>query len=90
MPNISEYLFKRFGILVYLYYFDEGQHHRPHVHVMFGDEEAVIAIPGGELLEGTLPNRMLRKVRAWIELNDEALMERWNKAVQGNPITRID
>ena len=56
----------------------------------YGDEEAVIAIPGSELLEGTLPNRVLRKVRAWIELNDEALMERWDKAVRGNTITRID
>ncbi len=90
MPNISEYLLKRFGIIVYLYYFDEGRHNRSHVHVMYGDEEAVIAIPGGELLEGTLPNRVLRKVRAWIELNDEALMERWGKAVRGNTITRID
>ena len=57
---------------------------------MYQDESAVIGIPGGELLEGSLPNRALRKIRAWIELNDEALMDRWALAVEGQPITRID
>ena len=90
MPNISQTLLRRFGIAVYLYYRDVGQHNAPHVHVMYRDEEAVIGIPGGELIEGSLPGRVLRKVRAWIELYDDELEERWALAVQGEPITRID
>lgn len=90
MPNISSLLLQRFGIAVYLYYFDEGQHHAPHIHVRFQGEEAVLGIPGGELIEGSLANSALRKVRAWIELNDEALMERWALAVRGNTITKVD
>lgn len=54
-------------------------HHLPHVHVKFGNEEAVIGIPRGELIEGDIPSRALRKVRAWIELNEEALMDRLMK-----------
>ena len=53
-------------------------------------EEAVIGIPGGELIEGSLPGRALRKVHAWIELYDDELEERWELAVRGEPITRID
>ena len=90
MPNISQTLLRRFGIAVYRYYRDFGQHHAPHIHVMYQDEQAVFGIPGGELLEGSLPGRVLRKVRAWIELYDEELQERWERAVRGEPITRID
>ncbi len=90
MPNISQTLLLRFGIAVYMYYRDVGQHNAPHIHVMYRDEQAVIGIPSGELIEGSLPGRALRKVRAWIELYDEELEERWEKAVRGEPITRID
>ncbi len=90
MPNISTYLLERFGIVVYMYFGDTKQHHRPHIHVFYSGEEAVIEIPSGVMIEGSLANRALRKVRAWIELNDEALMERWEKAARNEPITRID
>lgn len=34
--------------------------------------------PSPELLHGDLPSRDLAAVRAWIELNTEALIEYWN------------
>ncbi len=83
-------LLRRFGMAVYMYYQDVGRHNAPHIHVIYQHEQALLGIPGGELLEGSLPGRMLRKVRAWIELNDDALEERWERAVRGEPITRID
>ena len=73
-----------------MYFGDTKQHHRPHIHVFFSDEEAVIEIPSGVMIEGSIANRALRKVRAWIELNDEALMERWEKAARNEPIDRVD
>ncbi len=33
-----------------MYYFDTRQHHRPHIHVKYQDEEVVLAIPDGEVL----------------------------------------
>ena len=41
-----------YGIIISMYYFDKRQHHIPHIHVKYQDQEAVIAIPDGEVLEG--------------------------------------
>ncbi len=43
MPVISMF----YGVIVLMYYFDNRQHHLPHIHVRYGDEEAVITIPEG-------------------------------------------
>jgi hypothetical protein len=50
MPVISMF----YGIVVLMYYFDNKKHHQPHMHVESSDEEAVISIPDGAVLEGTL------------------------------------
>ena len=49
------------------YDFDVLRHHRAHIHATFQGEEAVIAIPDGELLEGSLPPGKLKMVLAWVE-----------------------
>ena len=47
-----------YGIIVSMYHFDKRRHHMPHIHVKYQEQEAVIAIPGGEVLEGELkPNK---------------------------------
>ncbi len=51
MPTISMF----YGIIVSLYFLDNERHHRPHIHVRFQNDEAVIGVPEGELLEGFLP-----------------------------------
>jgi hypothetical protein len=43
-----------YGIIVSMYYFDKRRHHMPHIHVKYQEQEAVIAIPSGEVLEGEL------------------------------------
>lgn len=48
MPVISMF----YGVIVMMYYFDNRQHHLPHIHIQFGEEEAVISIPDGKVLEG--------------------------------------
>lgn len=50
MPVISMF----YGIIVLMYYFDNKRHHQPHIHVQYSDEEAVISIPEGNLMEGSL------------------------------------
>jgi hypothetical protein len=70
MPAISMF----YGIIVSLYFFDNRQHHRPHVHVRYQDDEAVLAIPDGELLEGGLPPGKMKMVLAWIEIHQDELM----------------
>lgn len=79
-----------YGIIVSMYYFDTRQHHRPHVHVKYQEQEAVIAIPEGDVLEGSLPTGRLRLVLAWIEIHRDELMADWELASQGQLIFRID
>jgi len=79
-----------YGIIVSMYYFDKRRHHMPHIHVKYQDEEAVIAIPEGEVLEGTLKANKLRLVQAWIEIHREELMADWELASQGESIFKID
>lgn len=64
MPVISMF----YGIIVSMYFMDNQRHKRPHIHARFQDEEAVIAIPEGELLEGNLPRAKLRLLLAWVEI----------------------
>ena len=51
MPVIAMF----YGLIVSMYYLDNNQHHVPHIHVRFGEEEGVYEIPNGNLLAGYLP-----------------------------------
>jgi hypothetical protein len=44
-----------YGLIVTMYYLDTKQHKLPHIHVKYGELEAVYQIPDGCLLEGVLP-----------------------------------
>ena len=63
-----------YGIIIRLYYFDNQQHHKPHIHVHYQEESAVIEIPSGKLLEGKLKANKLKLVEAWIEIHKDELM----------------
>jgi len=86
MPVVSLF----YGIIVYMYFVDNRRHRAPHVHVEYQGQEAVIGIPGGEVLEGDIPANKLRLVEAWIEIHRDDLMADWALAIRGEPIFRID
>ena len=86
MPTISMF----YGIIIRLYYFDNQQHHMPHIHVHYQEESAVIEIPNGNLLEGKLKGNKLKLVEAWIEIHKEELMADWELAINGEPVFKID
>jgi hypothetical protein len=86
MPVISMF----YGIIVLMYYFDNKKHGQPHIHVQYSDEEAVISIPDGTVLEGTLRSAKLKLVQAWIEIHHEELMADWRLAVNGQSVFKID
>jgi shikimate kinase len=79
-----------YGIIVSMYYFDNRQHHLPHLHVRYQEQEVVVSIPDGEVLEGRLKRNKLKLVQAWIEIHQEELMADWQLAIQGQPIFRIE
>ena len=86
MPTISMF----YGIIVSMYYFDKRRHHLPHIHVKYQDQEAVIAIPNGEVLEGGLMQSKLKLVQAWSEIHRDELMADWELASQGQLVFKID
>jgi hypothetical protein len=47
------------------------------LHVECGDEEAVISIPDGNVIEGSIRTAKLRLVQAWIEIHQGDLMADW-------------
>lgn len=79
-----------YGIIVMMYYFDNKKHHQPHIHVQYGDDEAVIAIPDGNILEGSLKSAKLKLVQAWIEIHQDELMADWKLAINGQQLFKID
>jgi hypothetical protein len=86
MPVISMF----YGVIVMMYYFDNRQHHLPHIHAQFGEEEAVIAIPDGEILEGSIRRAKLKLIQARIEIHQEELMANWQLAINGQAIFKIE
>lgn len=79
-----------YGIIISMYYFDNQQHHLPHIHVKYQEQEVVLSIPKGEVLEGKLKKNKMKLVQAWIEIHQEELMADWELASAGEAIFRID
>jgi hypothetical protein len=86
MPVISMF----YGIIVSLYFVDNKRHNLPHIHVKFQEQEAVLSISGGELLEGSLPPGKMRLVSAWMEIHRDELMADWELAVSGQQPFKIE
>ena len=79
-----------YGIIISMYHFDTRQHHLPHIHVRYQEQEAVLSIADGEVLGGELKPNKLRLVQAWIEIHRDELMADWLLASQGQTIFTID
>ena len=52
--------------------------------------KAVLRIPDGELLDGSLPNRQMKLVQAWIEIHQDHLLADWQLASTGQTPFKID
>lgn len=84
MPELSRFG----GMVIYMLFRDVGQHNKPHVHVYYGEYEAVVAIDG-ELLAGSLPRKQLKIVTGWLAYHEEAAYKAWNLAVNGEHFDKI-
>lgn len=81
MPTISMF----YGIVVYMFFFDNKKHPSPHLHVSYGDDDAVFSVNDGELQEGSIPANKLKLVQAWIEIRREDLLTDWRLVLHGQP-----
>lgn len=86
MPTISMF----YGIIIYLYFYDDERHHVPHIHAKYQGQDASVSILDGDVLAGEISQAKLRLVQAWIEIHREALLADWELAVDGQTPFPID
>ncbi len=86
MPAISMF----YGVVIYLYFFDDERHKLPHIHAKYQGQSASFSIADGVMLAGGIPVSKAKLVQAWIEIHREALMADWELAVNGQPPFPID
>ena len=86
MPIISTF----YGVIVYMFFYDNKKHHLPHIHVEYAEHTAIIGIEDGACLEGALPRKEMKLVQAWLEIHRDEVMADWSLAVRGLPIEKID
>ena len=73
-----------------MFYFDDKEHHLPHIHIEFSGEKAVLSIPAGSVLTGSFPSNKLKLVQAWVEIHQEELMANWALAIEGSTEFKIE
>lgn len=62
----------------------------PHIHVRYQDDEAIVAIPGGEVIDGGIPGNKMKLLEAWIEIHRDELMADWELAAAGQQPYKIE
>jgi len=72
-----------YGIVIYMYFFDDERHKLPHIHARYQGQEASFSIVDGAALSGSVPLSKARLVQAWIEIHRDDLMADWQLAVNG-------
>ena len=73
MPIISQF----YGIVVQMFFKDDGKHHEKHLHAKYNGQEAVYDLQG-RVLEGNLPKKQSKLVEAWIIIHKEELDSLWD------------
>lgn len=86
MPAISMF----YGLIVYLYFVDNRQHKLPHIHVKYQEDEVIVSIPDGEVLDGAIPAPKMKLLQAWIELHKDELVADWELAAAGEMPYKIE
>ena len=79
-----------YGIIVSMYFFDNKKHHSPHIHVSYQGEEAIIKIPDGNIIEGSLKSNKMKILQAWLEIHQDEVMANWELASKGEKIFKIE
>ena len=84
MPELSRF----FGIIIRMMFNDSGQHKMPHIHVVYGEYEAVVGFDG-EVIDGYIPAKQMKLVSAWVTIHEEELNDAWSKAIKNINFDKI-
>lgn len=66
-----------------MYFMDNKKHKLPHIHVKYQDDEVIVSIPDGTVLDGKIPPAKMKLLQAWIEIHKDELVADWELAVSG-------
>lgn len=64
------------GVEICMYFFD---HNPPHVHAFHADEEVLLVIRTGAILDGSMRANKLAIAKAYVAANVDALLARWDE-----------
>lgn len=73
------------GLMIYLYGFD---HNPPHIYVKGGADDFSITIKD-RIVEGKAKSKSVALINSFIDLNEDKIMEIWEKAQRGERIEKI-
>lgn len=72
------------GLRYYMQSKEAGRHHLPHIHVDYRHESsATVSLYDGEMIEGDIPKKVMKRVKEKVLNNKKYLMECWNKLTDG-------
>ncbi|MGB0454208.1 MAG: DUF4160 domain-containing protein [Bacteriovoracaceae bacterium] len=84
MPRISEV----FGIAIYMYWFDNKRHKKPHIHAIFSGKQVVVSLDG-RILAGSIGIRGNKIVQEFVLERRKELNEAWKLAIKGKDLPWI-
>jgi hypothetical protein len=84
MPELARF----FGIVIYIYYQDVGEHNTPHIHAKYGDAEGVYGIDGSRIISD-IPLKQEKLIINFIKTFSDELENAWTLAVKGEKIQKI-
>ncbi len=73
MPEICRF----YDIIIRIFLIDR-EHPPLHIHIKYGEYEAVMELMNLNIIEGSLPKKCRQLVREWAELHQEELIEIWD------------
>ena len=82
MPDICRF----HGVTIYVYAED---HPIPHIHAVYAEHQAQIAINPITIIEGRLPTPIRRRVFRWAQQHQQEIHQAWNRAQQGLPPGKV-
>ena len=81
---LIEVLLKKFLPLEFR--MEPDTHKTPHLHISYGINKhaASYSLINGELIVGQIPSKYDKRVKTWIETNQEVLIQIWEELKNGN------
>ena len=73
MPEICRF----YGIIIRMYLI-EREHPPQHIHIKYGEYEAVMDLNNFNVIDGKLPKKCLQLVKEWAKIHQQELIDMWN------------